>query len=238
MFSSFLGKFPFTFICGFVCFSLCGHYLKVCGPTHLRLVAGRVSAIHDLTPDLMLVWGLGKLLMSHILCGRFWVRILYDDKINLPKSQGRSPTLISVAIILYPNNTMTYYVVWYFYHLIGTTYDFISVLKLWCWYQKKTYMYIGKEREAKERSQKPRGVNWYLWAIWRSTAFHSSIGRRLWRCLDSFDCTSRVTFECLHFDECSTMEISGKESSVVEKIFFSMIIANFIRGLWSYMWMS
>ena len=75
-------------------FSLCGHYLKVCGPTHLRLVAGRVSAIHDLTPDLMLVWGLGKLLMSHILCGRFWVRILYDDKINLPKSQGRSPTLI------------------------------------------------------------------------------------------------------------------------------------------------
>ena len=92
-------------------FSLCGHYLKVCGPTHLCLVAGRVSAIHDLTPDLMLVWGLGKLLMSHILCGRFWVRILYDDKINLPKSQGRSPTLISVAIILYPNNTMTYYVV-------------------------------------------------------------------------------------------------------------------------------
>ena len=120
-------EFPFTFICGFVCFSLCGHYLKVCGPTHLRLVAGRVSAIHDLTPDLMLVWGLGKLLMSHILCGRFWVRILYDDNINLPKSQGRSPTLISVAIILYPNNTMTYYVVWYFYHLIGTTYDFICL---------------------------------------------------------------------------------------------------------------
>ena len=82
-----------------------------------------------------------------------------------------------------------------------------------------------KEKRRKE-ARKPREVNLHLWALWRPTAFHSSIGRRLWRCLDSFDCTSRVTFECLHFDECSAMEISGKESIVVEKIFFVMIIAN------------
>ena len=53
-------KFSLTFICCFVCVFPFSHYLKVCGPTHLRLVAGRGSAIHDLTPDQILVSGRGN----------------------------------------------------------------------------------------------------------------------------------------------------------------------------------
>ena len=104
----------------------CGHYLKGLWAYAFALVAGRGSVIHDLTPD-HFGFGVKQVVRSHILCGRFWVRILYDDKINLPQSQGRSPTLIPVDIILYANNNMTYYVVWNFYQLIGGSKEFICL---------------------------------------------------------------------------------------------------------------
>ena len=84
--------------------------------------------------------------------------------------------------------------------------------------QIKNILFEKKEDQSKE-TLKPRRNKLSLWL---STAF-PSMGIRLWRCIDSFGSTSRVTFECCVYISTSTVRwkiVKEKRKYRVEKFFF------------------